>query len=230
MDIPQKTRRFGIISGLGTPAAHYYYDGLLAECEGRNISPDFFIANANFSLVLEKIRSDDRAGLAQYLSGLVRDLQNAGAGTAALTAVMPHICMPELRDLSPLPIIDIVDVLTEHLARRGVKAVALLGTEVTMRSKLFGRLADFTICDLSDREIGEVQRIYTSIQRAGRASGEAVDFLKSLCTDIHTRRGPQEIVIAGTDLAAVFDRHMTDFPFANAAHLHVEAIARWANN
>ena len=132
--------------------------------------------------------------------------------------------------MSPLPVIDIVDVLSDHLIRSGVKSVALLGTEVTMRSELFGRLTNFKLAQLSDEEIGEVQRIYTAIQRIGGPKIDAVDYLMGLCTELHTRRGAELIVIAGTDLAAVFDRALTKFPFVNAAELHVDAIARWASD
>lgn len=228
MRLPRASKRFGVIVGLGTPAAHYYYEQLVAACARRNTAGDFFMATANFDAVLALIRSDDRVGLATYLCSFITELKKAGAGTVALSAVMPHVCFRELQMLSPLPIIDIVDVLAQHLYRNDIYSIALLGTEVTMRTQLFGRFTDFLICEMSQEEIRDVQQIYVSIQRAGHPTADAVDYLRRLCEDLHRNRGAQEIVIAGTDLAAVFDPESVSFPFLNAAEVHVEAIAHWA--
>jgi len=230
MGMIEASKRFAVIAGLGTPAAHYYYENLVAACERRGTAADFFMANANFQSVLAMILADDRMALAQYFASLIEDLRKGGAGTVALSAVMPHICMDELETLSSLPVIDIVDVLSVHLERTNIHSIALLGTEVTMRSQLFGRLKDFRICAMSDEEISHVQQIYTSIQRVGHASPEAVAYLRSLCGDLYRQRGAQEILVAGTDLAAEFDAETVDFPFVNAAEIHVEAVAHWASS
>ena len=227
-DAPIDTRRFGVIGGLGTPASLYYHEKLIQFANSEHASANFLIANANFCLVKRLSQAGDRQSLAGYFASLVKDLRSAGVKAAAISAVMPHICLPELQEISPLPILDIVDAIKQRLLRDNLSRVALLGSRVTMETHLFGRLTEFELVDLTDAEMDEVQRIYTSAQISGRATDGDRRLLRSLCEELQSKRGAQAIVIGGTDLASSFQENEETFPIVNAARVHVEAILAWA--
>lgn len=225
-----ESRCFGLIGGLGTPSTLHYYRMLLKAHEAHGVPPRFFVANADFDRVLRLVTARDASALADHFASLIRSLELAGAEFVALSAVMPHFCMPELAERSPLPVLDIVDVLKRRLRDRGFDRIALLGTCVTMESRLFGRLEDFDLVDLAPRDMEEVQRIYTSIQANGSAAPHDLSYLRALGRRLQETKGAQAIVVAGTDLSTVLHEGYEPFPLLDCAAAHIDAIMERAMN
>ncbi len=215
---------FGLIGGLGPPSTVHYYHALLSAHAAHGVAARLFIAHADMGHVLGFVAANDKPGLAQYLASLLQSLAGAGATFAAVSAVTPHLCMPELKALSPLPLVDIVDVLIRRLHERHVSRVALLGTRFTMESRLFGRLEDMDVINLAPADIGEVHRVYLSIASNGGASPADTTLLKELCRRLHEDEGAQTIVLAGTELSLVLHEGEEAFPLIDCAKAHVEAI------
>ncbi len=217
-------KRIGLIGGLGPPSTVHYYQALLNDHAARGVPAHLFIAHADMGHALGFVAANDKLGLAQYLASLLHSLAGAGATFAAVSAVTPHLCMPELKGLSPLPLVDIVDVLIRCLHERQVSRVALLGTRFTMESRLFGRLEDVDVIDLAPADIEEVHRVYLSIASNDGASPADTIFLKELCRRLHEDKGAQTIVLAGTELSLVLREGEEAFPLIDCAKAHVEAI------
>lgn len=59
-----------------------------------------------------------------------------------------------------------------------------------------------------------------------RASVEDYERLRELAHTLIDREGLDAIVLAGTDLAFVFNPENTDFPYLDGARIHIEAIMR----
>ena len=215
---------FGLIGGLGPPSTVYYYRALLDAHAARGVQARLFIAHADMGHVLGLVAAGNQMGLAEYLASLLQALAQAGATFAAVSAVTPHLCMPELLSLSPLPLVDIVDVLTCRLRERQISRVALLGTRFTMESRLFGRLDGMDVLDLASQDMDEVHRIYLSITSDGRASPDDMAYLKSLCRRLHEDAGAQAIILAGTELSLVFREGKEAFPLIDCAKAHIEAV------
>lgn len=219
---------FGLIGGLGPPSTVHYYKALVDAHAARGLAARMFLAHANMDHVLSFVAAGDRMGLARYLASLLHSLAAAGATFAAVSAVTPHLCMSELRELSPLPLMDIVDVLIHRLHERRISRVALLGTRFTMESRLFGRLENLDVVDLAPPDVDEVHRIYLSIASDGRASPADTVYLKALCRKLHEDAGAQAIIIAGTELSLVLREGEETFPLVDCAKAHVEAITERA--
>jgi len=225
---PPASGCFGLIGGLGPPSTVHYYQALLGAHAARGVPARLFIAHADMGHVLGLVAAKDRVGLARYLASLIRSLASAGASFAAVSAVTPHLCMPELRELSYLPLVDIVDVLIHRLHERRISRVVLLGTRFTMESRLFGRLENLDVVDLVPPDVDEVHRIYLSIASDGWASPADTAYLKALCRKLHEDAGAQAIVIAGTELSLVLREGEETFPLVDCAKAHVEAITERA--
>lgn len=219
---------FGLIGGLGPPSTVHYYRALLDAHAARGVPARLFMAHADMQHALGFVAAGDRMGLANYLASLIQALARTGATFAAVSAVTPHLCMPEVRELSPLPLVDIVDVLIQRLRERRISRVVLLGTRFTMESRLFGRLEDMDVVDLAPPDVGEVHRIYLSIASDGRASPDDTAYLKELCRKLHENVGVQAIVIAGTELSLVLREGEETFPLVDCAKAHIEAITERA--
>jgi len=183
-----------------------------------------FIAHADVSRVFGYVTRRDIAGLADYLAGFIRKLVQAGAELAAISAVMPHICMSDLREIVPVPLSDVVNTTLEALTERRWSRVALFGTRAVVESAMFGRLHDIEVVPPLPAEIEAIHTAYLSIVERGEASAEAKDLLTRLGASIQARERLDAIVMAGTDLSLAFGEDTAPFPILDCASHHVQAI------
>jgi aspartate racemase len=162
--------------------------------------------------------------LAEYLCGLLQQLAGGGAQLATIPAFSPQICAAELAAMTPVPLIGLLDAIAAEVMRRRLKRVAVFGARVTMETGLFGRLADCDVIGLSREETDRVSSIYVRVVEEAKASDDDYEQLRSLAHRVIERERLDAIVLAGTDLAFVFDQENTDFPHLDGARVHIRAI------
>lgn len=162
--------------------------------------------------------------LAEYLAGLLQRLADGGAELATIPAFSPQICAAELAVMTPVPLIGLLDAIAAEAARRELRRVAVFGARVTMETGLFGRLDGCDVIGLRSDETELVSDIYTRVVEEAKASAEAYDQLRLLAHTAIDREKLDAIVLAGTDLAFVFDETNTDFPHLDGARVHIGAI------
>jgi len=223
-----KGRCIGLVGGLGVGAAVHYYSRLAAAHRHRGAQLDLVMAHAEVSQALGFLKMGDRTGLADYLAGLLRRMAAAGAEFAVIPAVTPHACLAELLPLSPLPILSIFDPLIAHLSRHSIHRAAVFGTRYVMQSDLYGRLPGVEFVHARPEELDEIDRIYTAIAESQNGTPQAYSRLTELAQTFLSRDGAETILLAGTDLAIVFNESNTQFPAIDCAALHIEAIIKTA--
>lgn len=202
----------GLIGGLGPLATIHYYRELAKARAG-----EVLIVHADMDRALAHVERGDLAGLASYFARLIERLAKGGAELAALSAVTPHICIRELERISVLPLVNIVEEVRQEILRRGFGRVALFGTRFVVQSRMFGMLhgIDVTVPE-------QVEAIHHAYMRtvAGSTDGRAIlsEIARGLAVDA--------VVLAGTDLALIFDETNTDFPHVDCTRTHLGAILR----
>ena len=163
--------------------------------------------------------------LADYLTVLLQQLANGGAKVATIPAFSPQVCAAELAASSPLPLINILDVIVEEVVRRRLQRIAIFGAGVTMETRLFGRLENLTeVVSLLAQERGRLSEIYVRIVEAEQASREDYETLRDLAHTLIERERLDAILLAGTDFSFVFNPENTDFPCLDGARVHIDAI------
>jgi len=213
----------GIVGGLGVVATLHYYEKIAASCKARGIVPDLSIVHADVDHGQNLIRAGRLDALAQYLAGFIERLARAGAEMAVLPAVTPHICIKELAPLLPIPLINIVEVLAAGLVERKIRRVALMGSIFTVQGSLFGQLAGIEIVKPQPDEVTFIGQAYQRILDGKTLPGDA-DGLRRIAATLQQRDGVETILLAGTDLTAVFDEQTAGFPCLDVARLHIDAI------
>jgi len=126
-----ETRLIGLVGGLGPAATVHYYQRLLATCDQRGWVARVVITRADVRRVLAAAADGDLKGMAVHLASKLAELDRTGAEVRAIGAVTPHMCMPELAQLTRSPLLDPIDVLNEELTRTGIERVALMGARAT---------------------------------------------------------------------------------------------------
>jgi aspartate racemase len=220
-------RCIGLIGGLGVGATVLCYQELAKAHAERGRILILVMAHADVNRVLAAAQAGDKDGLAEYLAGLIGRLASAGADFAAIPALTPHICIAELLKLSPLPIVNLVEELQRDIEARGWRRVAF-GTRFTMESGLFGLLRGVEVVAPAAAEIDFVHQIYMQLVSAGAGSEEQRESLSRLAHKLIERDGVEAVILAGTDLAVLFNESNTDFPNIDCARLHLSAIVRRA--
>jgi aspartate racemase len=213
----------GIVGGLGVGATVHYYEKITAACKARGMVPDLVIAHADVDHGQNLIRAGKLGELAKYLAGFIARLAGAGAQTAVMPAVTPHICIQELAPLLPIPLINIVEVLAGELVARKIRRVALMGSIFTVQGSLWGQLAGVEIVKPRPDEVAFIGAAYQRILDDRTEAGDA-DALRAIAAKLQSRDGVETVLLAGTDLALMFDEATAGFPCLDVARLHIDAI------
>jgi aspartate racemase len=221
-------RCIGLIGGLGVGAAVHYYRELAKGHTARGKILNLVMAHADGNWVRAAIEAGDKVGLASYLAGLIGRLQAAGAEFAVVPAVAPHIAIAELIELSPLPMVNLIAELTREVEARQFRRVALFGTRYAVESKLFGHLNHLDVVAPQPGEVDYIHSTYFQVVDTGTSTRAQREGLTRLAHKLIERDRVEAIILAGTDLALVFDESNIDFPHIDGARIHLEAIMRIA--
>lgn len=219
-----KGRCLGLIGGLGVGAGVLYYKKLAEAHEKAQLTLDLVMVHAETPRVFEYVGAGDRNGLARYLTGFIDRLKAAGAESAIIPAVTPHYCVRELLGLSALPLFNIFEPLVKELAARSVKRVGVFGTRFVIESSLFGMAEGVEVVQPRPDELEYIHRTYTELAQRGEGSEAQYRGLTNLALTFCKRDKVDAIILAGTDLALLFNETNTGFPSIDCATLHVRAI------
>lgn len=218
----------GIVGGLGVGATVHYYEKITAACKARGIVPDLVIAHADVDHGQGLVRAGKLDELADYLAGFIERMARAGAEAAVMPAVTPHICMAQLLKRTRLPLINIVDPIGAELRARKLRRVALFGTVFTVEGGLWGQLQDHSsgveIVKPQPDEIDFIGKAYQRILDRQKGNDADTAGLRRIAADLARRDGVEAILLAGTDLAVIFDEANAGFPAVDVARLHIDAI------
>jgi aspartate racemase len=103
--------------------------------------------------------------------------------------------------------------------------VALFGTVFTMEGSLWGQLrSGVHIVKPQADEIAFIGRAYQRILDSQAADADDADGLRRIAAELQRRDGVEAILLAGTDLAVMFDEATAGFPALDVARLHIDAI------
>ena len=218
------TACIGIVGGLGVGATVHYYEKIAAACKARGVAPDLVFVHADVDHGQGLVRAGKLDVLADYLATFIDRLGRAGAEAAVLPAVTPDICIAQLEQRVRLPIISIVDPIEAELQARRITRVVLFGTIFTMQGSLWGQLEGADIVKPSPKEMDFIGKAYQRILDTQQADPGDAAGLRRIAADLQHRDGVEAILLAGTDLALMFDEANAGFPAIDVARLHIEAI------
>jgi aspartate racemase len=224
MDTGEEVRTFGLVSGLGVGAGIFYYKALVDAHLALGVSARLLMVHADARYVMAQAAARNTLELAEYLAGLLKQLALGGAEIATVPAFSPQVCRKELASITPLPLISPLDAIAAEVERRRYRRVALFGARVTMESQMFGALQGTDVILPRPEELDTVAEIYIRVVEAAQASKEDFERLRVIAHRLLERERLDAIILAGTDLAFVFNPTDTDFPHLDGARVHLQAI------
>lgn len=217
---------FGLVGGLGVGAAIHYYRELAKGHDSLHVPMNLVMVHADMPRMVRWAEMGDARSMGKYVAGLLARLQAAGATFAALPAVTPHLCLSELLPISPLPLVNLLDVVSDSIRSRGFRRVALFGTRFTVESAMFGALAGTEVVRPRPDEVDYIHQTYFRLASTGVGGDPEREGLTRLAETLIRRDGVDAIVLAGTDLALIFDESNISFPHVDCARVHLDEILR----
>ena len=136
-------KTLGIIGGIAPPSTIEYYRMLFAAYRERRrdgSAPLVIINSIDNQTMLRLIAANALDEVSGYLAAEVEKLARAGADIGLLASNTPHIVFDRLQELSPIPLISIVETAFEVVQRSGLTRVGLLGTKFTMEGHAYPRV------------------------------------------------------------------------------------------
>src|SRR5690349_24387796 len=119
--MPTKEGRcLGLIGGLGPGATVHYYRGLIAAHAAQGRVARMLIAHADVDRARPLAEAGALDELARYLNGFIDATAAGGAEMAAIVAITPHICAPQLAPLLRIPLIDMIMEVDAAIRARGL--------------------------------------------------------------------------------------------------------------
>jgi aspartate racemase len=218
----------GLIVGIGPAATDFYYRYLIAAAARIGKDLELTMAHADTpSLLRNQGTANVQAQVDIYLR-LTERLQRAGVAQVAVSSIAGHICIDTFKDVCPVPVIDLLDVVKLEVRRRGLKKVGLLGTRVVMETGFYGVLDGVEVV-APETGLLDVHEAYVSMASAGLVTPAQRKIFLRAGETLTSQQGCEAVMLAGTDLALVFkEGDNPGFETLDCAALHAAAIATTA--
>jgi len=238
-------RKLGLLGGVGWRSTADYYAEFCRRCEERPdspVAPELSIESLSEHEAVSRLGVDgDELSWqrfdAYHREGL-RRLEGSGAEFAVIASNTPHHRFASIVRGVGIPVLNIFEVAAGECARLGAREVLILGTALTMRSKVFRRaFAEKGIEaagpeDAAARET--VVRVIGDLQR-GREHGAAARIREIAGAARFRGPGPRLVCLACTELPLAFpDRgpgatfESKGMTFLNPTAAHVAAAFDYA--
>jgi len=220
-------RPFGLVAGLGVGAGVFYYRSLVAEHLARGLSPRILMTHADVRMTMRLAEERKVDELAAYLAGLLGQLAAGGCAVATIPAFSPQVCARQLAQITPLPLIGLLETVVAEIKRQGYARVGIFGARVTMESRLFAALSgQAEVIAPAGPDLDFVSAVYRGIVEKESALPQDLETLRTLAHRLIEKERLDAILLAGTDWSFVFNSRNADFPHIDGARIHIQAIMR----
>jgi aspartate racemase len=216
----------GLIGGLGVGAGIHYYRHLAKAHDALHVPMNLVMVHADMARMVRWAETGDGKSMAQYIADSIARLKAAGATFAAIPAVTPHLCISELLPISVLPLVNLLEVAIDSVRSSRFRRVALFGTRFTIETAMFGALAGVEVVRPRPQELDYIHQTYFQLASTGAGGHAERAGLTELAETLIRCDGVDAIVLAGTDLALIFDESNVSFPHVDCARVHLNAIQR----
>lgn len=223
-------KKLGLIGGVGPESTIIYYKDILDGVQkriGTSYLPPLIIESLSCFEVIRMSSEGDTAGLTDYLLSGIRNLAAAGAEIGALACNTGHLVFEQLQELSPIPLISIVEATCAEAQRCGYRKVGLLGTKATMEADFFKKPfyrngIEVVVPDMAEQAY-IADRILHELE-LGIIRDETVLRFKEIAERMIADEKIDAVILGCTELPIIFDKIETTVPVLDTMQLHIHAL------
>ncbi len=133
-------KKIGILGGISHESTIKYYELILKkyyELKGDYYYPEIIIYSLDFQKFTDFEDNKDKEGYIEYIMEGIHSLERSRADFIIMSANSPHSVYDEVKSLTELPMLSIVEAVGERAKEKGLKRVLLLGIKYTMESGFY---------------------------------------------------------------------------------------------
>ena len=223
-------KKLGLVGGMGPESTIPYYHDIVygvKERVGKDYFPNLTIESIDVFDILRLCGEEKYDELTDYLLHAVTNLARSGADFAALSANTPHIVFSRLQELSPIPLISIVESACKEAEKRNLKKIGLLGTIFTMTEDFFKEPLLRKKIDIvvpSDMEMEYVnQKISTELEN-GIVKKETLEGFKEIILRMQAEENIEAVILGCTELPLLLNDEVSPVPCLDTMQIHIQDI------
>jgi aspartate racemase len=228
------TKRIGLVGGLGPEATIEYYKGIIDIFKSTDTSfnyPEIIIYSVNLSELIGMMNRKEYDRVLVYLLGAIDSLKKAGADFAAMCANTPHLVFDNLVRVSPLPLVSIVEAVSDEVYRLGLKKPGLIGTGFTMSGTFYQdvferREIPIVLPEEQDMKIIN-EKLFSEIE-LGIFRDDTRDLLIHIIGKMVDHQQIDCLILGCTEFPLILtEASYAGIPMLNSTKIHVDAIVKY---
>ena len=171
--------------------------------------------------------SGDWARGGEILGRAAQALERAGADFIVICTNTMHKVYDQIQASVAVPVLHIADLTRTALQSRGIRRVALLGTQYTMEQDFYKRRLtegglEVLIPGEADRR--EINRVIFEELCRGVISPHSKAYFLRVLEDLKSA-GPEGVILGCTEIGLLLGQEDTDLPLFDTTLLHAQAAA-----
>lgn len=226
-------KKIGMIGGFGPEATLDYYRLLIETYKstiGDDNNPEIIIYSMDIKTLFSMITNEQWDALVEWLVEGLKVLQRAGADFGFISANTPHIVFDRVNELSPIPLLSIIEETCKQAKMLGLKKIGLLGTKFTMQSDFFQKVFNRNNMEIFVPNETEQEYIHhkliTEIQ-IGRFLDETRRGLLDIIKRMICENSINGLILGCTELPLILPNDEFSIPFLNTTKIHVEGVINY---
>ncbi len=221
----------GLIGGVSPESTVIYYR-LLNEAArtrlGGEHSANILLYTLDYGTIIDHYNGGDWPSfIAEVVKG-AKHLAAAGAEALVISSNTTHVAAEAAEAATGLPLIHLLDALTDAMNLAGAKKPLLLGTPVVMGGDHYipalAQRYDGDILVPTKEEQGEIGRIILD----ELVNGEVREPSRAALQAIIGRHGADGVILGCTELCMILSQTYVDLPVFDTTALHAAAVSAYA--
>ncbi|VBB07586.1 asp/glu racemase active site 2 [Lucifera butyrica] len=227
-------KTIGLIGGLSWESSAVYYrliNELVRDKLGGAHSAKSIMVSVDFAEFEQLQHRGDWDKLTQLMITAGMRLKNGGADFIVICTNTMHKMADAVERQTGLPLLHIADAAAEEVKKKGLRKVALLGTQFTMEQEFYkGRLAEkhgieVIIPEQSERELVHAV-IYHELVLGKIVESSRKEFVK-IIEHLETR-GAEGIILGCTEIPLLVSQKDSPIPIFDTTQIHAAAAVEFS--
>jgi len=225
-------KTLGLIGGLGPETTVEYYRLIIERYRAKSNGsyPSIIINSIDLSRLLAWMNAGELDKAADYCSGEIERLHQAGVDFAALASNTPHIVFDKIRERSKVPLVSIVEAACEKVQSLNLRTVGLFGTRFTMQADFYKKAfeaAGIKLITPNENEQTFIHEKYMNELLNNQFLPETRTQVLAVVDALKSREDIDAVVLGGTELPLLIraEQH-NGVLLLDTARIHVDALVR----
>lgn len=228
-------KTIGLIGGMSWESSMDYYrliNEYTKEILGETHSCQSIMYSFDFDYVEKLQRKGDWDALTEEMVKQAKKLKKAGADFIVICANTMHMMAEAIEKQCGIKVLHIADATSKEIVKKGLKTVALLGTDFTMTGDFYKKIfidnynINIVIPNEADRKT--VHNIIYKELILGHVKPESKQKYQDIIAKL-IENGAEGVVLGCTEIPALIKEGEAPIPVFDTTSIHARAAVEYAN-